>query len=94
MNSVNLLPINIPEKSFKEKDNIVFDRLKFDRNCDEKKLLTEAVLEMLKINADILNSSVVKNADGLLPKKPAEIEFEWIGKSKTRLPANKSKLSY
>ena len=62
--------------------------------CDEKELMTEAVLKMLKKIVDISNSSVVKNADGLLSKRPTEMEMEWIGKSKIRLPNNEYKVSY
>ena len=56
--------------------------------------MTEAVLKMLKKIVDISNSSIVKNADGLLSKRPPEMEMEWIGKSKIRLPNNKYKVSY
>ena len=49
---------------------------------------------MFKKIADISNSFLVKNADGLPSKKLAKMEVEWIGKSKARLPANKYKVSY
>lgn len=72
----------------------MFDLSKLDINCDEKKVMTEAVLKMFKKITDISNSSLVKNDDGLLSKKPAEMAVEWIGKSKTRLSVNKYKVSY
>ena len=53
--------------------------------------MTEAVVKMIRKIADISNSFPVKNADGLLSKKPAEMEVEWIDKSETRLPSNKYK---
>ena len=56
--------------------------------------MTEAVLKMLKKIADFSNSNIVKNTCGLLFKKSSEMEVEWIGKSKTRLPNNKYKVSY
>ena len=40
------------------------------------------------------NSSIVKNADGLLPKNPVDMGVEWMGKSKNRLSSNKYKVSY
>ena len=89
MNSVNLMPTDIPEKTFEVKHNTALDPSKLDINYDEKKLMSKAVLKLLKKIAGISNSSLVKNADGLLYKKPAKMEVEWIGKSKTCLPANK-----
>ena len=71
LHSVNLTPTNIPEKkTFQVKDKVAFDLCKLDVLCAEKKLMTEAVLKMLTKTADISNSSLVKNADGLLSKKP------------------------
>ena len=94
MNSANLTLIYIPEKIFEVKDNITFDPPMLDINCEEKKLITEAIVKMLKKMADISNSSLNKNADGLLSRKLAEMKVEWIGKSKTRLLSIKYKVSY
>ena len=88
------MPMGIPEKTFGVKDKIAFDPSKLDINCSGKKLMTEAVFKMFKKIADISNSFLVKNADGLPSKKLAKMEVEWIGKSKARLPANKYKVSY
>ena len=44
--SGNLIPIDILEKTFEVKGNMAFDPSKLDINCDEKKLMTEAVLKM------------------------------------------------
>ena len=49
---------------------------------------------MSRKTADISNSFPVKNADGLLSKKPAKMEVQLVDKSKTRLPSNKYKVSY
>lgn len=94
MNSANLTLIYIPEKIFEVKDNITFDPPMLDINCEEKKLMTEAIVKMLKKMADISNSSLNKNADGLLSRKLAEMKVEWIDKSKTRLLSIKYKVSY
>ena len=94
MNSANLTLIYIPEKIFEVKDNITFDPPMLDINCEEKKLMTEAIVKMLKKKADISNSSLNKNADGLLSRKLAEMKVEWIDKSKTRLLSIKYKVSY
>ena len=40
----------------------------------------------MKKIATISNANLVKNADELLNKKPAETEVEWIGKHKYCLP--------
>ena len=76
MNSANLTLIYIPEKVFEVKDNITFDPPMLDINCEEKKLMTEAIVKMLKKMADISNSSLNKNADGLLSRKLAEMKVE------------------
>ena len=47
-----------------------------DINCEEKKLMTEAIVKMLKKMADISNSSLNKNADWLLSRKLAEMKVE------------------
>ena len=56
--------------------------------------MAEAVVKMSRKTADISNSSPVKNADGLLSKKPAKMEVQLVGNSKKRLPSNKYKASY
>ena len=76
MNSANLTLIYIPEKIFEVKDNITFDPPMLDINCEEKKLMTEAIVKMLKKMADISNSSLNKNADGLLSRKLVEMKVE------------------
>ena len=56
--------------------------------------MTEAGVKMSRKTADISNSFPVENADGLLSKNPAKMEVQLVGKSKTRLPSNKYKVSY
>ena len=70
---MNLTLTDIPEKTFEVKYNIAFDPSKLDITCKEKKLVTETVLKMFKKFAYISNSSLVKNADGILSKNPAEM---------------------
>lgn len=40
------------------------------------------------------NVNLVKNADSLVSKKNVDIEVEWVGKDKKRLPNNRYKMSY
>ena len=40
------------------------------------------------------NANLVKNADGLLSKRSADTDVEWIGPEKKRLPENRYKMSY
>ena len=42
-----------------------------------------AVVEMLKKIADMSNVNLVKNTDDLLSKKNADVNVEWIRKTKT-----------
>ena len=43
---INLLSIDIPEKTFEVEDNVQFDPLKLDYNCPEKEKITKAVVKM------------------------------------------------
>ena len=56
--------------------------------------MTEAVVKALKKVVDISNSNLVKNTDGLLSKRPANNDIEWIGPQKKRLPENRYKIRY
>ena len=48
MGSVNLLPIDIPEKKFEAKENVSFNPSKLDFDYPEKEVMTRAVMKMLK----------------------------------------------
>ena len=61
MNSVNLIPIDISEKTFEIEDGVAFDSSKLDISWNEKKLMANAFLKMLKIIADISNHSIAIN---------------------------------
>ena len=74
MNSANLTPIAIPCKAFEVEDNIALDPSELDISCEERKWITNAIIKMLKKIANISNSSIAKNSDGLLSKGPAEVE--------------------
>ena len=73
MGSVNLLPIDISEETF-EVDRMPFDPSKLDYDNPDKEKLTQAVVKMLKKVVDLSNSNIIKNADGLLAKRPVEQE--------------------
>ena len=49
---------------------------------------------MLKRMTELSNANLVKNADGLLSKRSADTDTEWIGPEKKRLPENRYKMSY
>lgn len=80
VNSVNFITIHIPEKTF-EVDRIWPVQVRY--HVWREKVNGRGCIENVKKTADISYSSLVKNADGLLSKKPAEMEVEWIGKFKT-----------
>ena len=92
--SINLLPIDIPEKTFEVEDNVQFDPSKLDYDCPEKEKITKAVVKMLKKIMQISNSNLVENADGHLSKRNVDEEVEWIGDDKKRLPEGRYKMSY
>ena len=89
MGSVNLSPIDISESSFETENNASFDPSKLDIYCPEKQVMTEAVVKMLRNITDLSNSNLIRNANGLLSKKLPDVDVEWVGKLKKRLPDNK-----
>ena len=89
MGSVNLSPIDINESSFEAENNVSFDPSKPDIYCPEKQVMTEAVVKMLRKITDLSNSNLTRNANGLLSKKLPDVDVEWVGKLKKRLPDNK-----
>ena len=94
MGSVNLSPIDINENSFETENNISFDPSKLDIYCPEKQVMSEAVVKMLKKITDLSNSNLLRNANSLLSKILPDVNVEWVGKMKKRLPDNKYKISY
>ena len=82
LNSVNLTPIDISEKISQVKDTITIDPSKLDITCKKKKIMTEAILKMLK-KWQIFQTR-------LWLRTP----MDFCRKSKTRLPSNNYRVSY
>ena len=94
MSCANLSTIDIKESMF-ETNGVSFNPSKLDIACSgRRKVVAEAVVKMLQKIADISNSSIAKNADGLLSNKSADIHSKWAVKSNSRLPSDKYKLLY
>ena len=49
---------------------------------DKKPETVQSVCNVLKKVAQISNTNLIKNANGLLNKIPIDIEVEWVGKHK------------
>ena len=94
MGSVNLSPIDVLENTFEAENNVTFDPSKLDIKCPEKEVMTQAVVRMLQKITDLPNSNLIKNADGLLSRKLTNVDVEWVGQLKQRLPPNKYKMPY
>ena len=92
MGSVNLYPIDMPYNSFEVNENVNFDPSKLDYENPNKAKMTEAVVKALKKVVDISNSNLVKNADGLLSKRPVYNDIEWIRPQKKHLSENRYKM--
>ena len=73
-------------------ENFNPSKLDFD-NPDTQKT-RGSVLRVLKKVADLSNSILQKNADGLLAGKPHSKDILWVGDSGKRVPENKFALSY
>ena len=69
MGSVNLSPIDIPEKTLETEENVSFGPSKLDFDSPEKEVMTRAVVKMLNKIVDISNANLVKNANSLFLKK-------------------------
>ena len=89
--SVNLSPIDIKESMFETENSLPFNPAELDLLCHEERIMTEAVVKVFKKITGISNSSIVKNADGLLSSKSADIDVEWVSKTKSRSPTGKYK---
>ena len=94
MGSVNLLPVDLHQNSFKTGDGILFDPSKLDFHCQEKEVMTIAVVKMLKKIQHLSIINLVKNADGLIATENIGLEVEWISETGKGLPQNKYKMSY
>ena len=66
VNSVNLIPIDIDPSAFGKN----FDPSKLDFENEDKQKMKDSVLKVLRKVVDFSNSSLQKNADGLLATKP------------------------
>ena len=60
MGSVNLSPIDIPEKTLETKENVSFDPSKLDFDSPEKEVMTGAVEKMLNKIVDISNANLLR----------------------------------
>lgn len=67
MGSVNLLTIDIPEKTL-EIDGVAFDTPKRDYENLDKEKMAQAVVKMLKKVVDLSIANLIENANGLLAK--------------------------
>ena len=90
MNCVNIHPFDIGEKEFGND----FKPNRLDFIGDKKAETVQNVCNVLKKVAQIFNTNLIKNVDGLLNKKQIDTEVEWVRKYKVRQPQNKFKVSY
>ena len=60
MGSVNLSPIDIPEKTLETKENVSFDPSKLDFDSPEKEVMNRAVEKMLNKIVDISNANLLR----------------------------------
>ena len=88
------MPVDIHENSFETENGISCDPSKLDFHCQEKEVMTMAVVKMLKKIQHLSNINLVKNADGLIASENIDFEVKCIGETGKRLPQNKYKMSY
>ena len=88
MDSVNLMPIDMDQSEFGEN----FDPSTLDYENKDREKNRESVLKVLKKVVDLSNSSLRKNADGLLAKRSHNKDILWVGGS--RIPVDQFALSY
>ena len=68
--SINLIPIDILEDSFEIGCGISFDPSKLDYDNPDREKMRKAVLNVLKKVVNLSNANTIKNADGVMAKKP------------------------
>ena len=68
-NSVKLSPIDVEEDSFISDSKIIFDPSKLDINNPQEKMFSEAIIQKMKLVAEISNSNIVRNAQCFLLTK-------------------------
>ena len=76
MGSVNLIPIDILEDTFKVEGGIEFDPYKLDCENPKKDAIKDSILKVLKKMVDLSNSNLLKNAGGLLATKPMDQDVQ------------------
>ena len=79
MGSVSLVPIDISEDKFEVDNGAEFDPYKLDYENSGKDAMKDSILKVLKKMVDLSNSNHLKNADGLLAKKPMDQDLQWVG---------------
>lgn len=94
MGSVNLIPIDISEDTFKVEGGISFDPSKLDSDNPDREKIRKAVLKVLKKVLDLSNANIIKNANGLISKKAINQDVEWVEKTGKCVPESKFKMSY
>ena len=77
MKCVNIHPFDLDEREFGD--------------GFQPKIMTDYVVSVLKKIAEISNINLVKNADGLLIKRPTDCEIEWVDKKCSRITEEKLK---
>ena len=91
LNNLTISPVDIKKVELDKWAGQQFDPLRLDLYGDQKKVMTECIVEALKHICRISNSNIVQNADGLLSRRQEEIPVDWIGEIKTRIPSQKFK---
>ena len=92
--SINLLPIDIPEKTFEVEEMLNLTLQSLITIAQKRKKLLRLWVKMLKKIIEISNSNLIKNTGRLLSKRNVGEEVEWIGDGKKRLPEGRYKMSY
>ena len=77
LSNISISPLDIKQEQLNcWADNVKFDPQKLDFFDVDRNMMTEVVVKCLKHVAPLSNSNLLRNADGLLCKKKADVNVE------------------
>ena len=94
LNNFSISPTEVSQEQLNNWAGVEFNSSKLDLFGSDKALMSAAVGKCLRHVNNIFNSNVVRNADGLLPRKEVEVPVDWIVKLKKRVAPNQFKVGY
>ena len=82
LNNVSVTPIDITQNQLNTWTDLKdFNPAELDLFGVNKMITTNSVIRCLKYMNDISNSSLTRNADGVLPRREVDVQVDWMGEN-------------